>query len=118
MTVLSVADSVFSRLTSAVTSTRSPDFSGSNGISMSDRKSTRLNSRHLVISYAVFCLKKKPSHQTAPSTPPTPEYAAKPPPSSATSEPEYHHDPSATPAPTAAASPQSAAPPDQTPVSA
>src|SRR5256885_9864636 len=29
-----------------------------------DRKSTRLNSSHLVISYAVFCLKKK-------STPPT-----------------------------------------------
>src|SRR2546426_5806228 len=29
-----------------------------------DRKSTRLNSSHLVISYAVFCLKKKkPSHQ-------------------------------------------------------
>src|SRR5256885_3902374 len=30
-----------------------------------DRKSTRLNSSHLVISYAVFCLKKKkttPSH--------------------------------------------------------
>src|SRR5205807_7148827 len=26
---------------------------------MSDRKSTRLNSSHLVISYAVFCLKKK-----------------------------------------------------------
>src|SRR5256885_9243108 len=25
----------------------------------SDRKSTRLNSSHLVISYAVFCLKKK-----------------------------------------------------------
>src|SRR5256885_8219361 len=24
-----------------------------------DRKSTRLNSRHLVISYAVFCLEKK-----------------------------------------------------------
>src|ERR1022692_5055427 len=24
-----------------------------------DRKSTRLNSRHLVISYAVFCLKKR-----------------------------------------------------------
>ena len=24
-----------------------------------DRKSTRLNSSHLVISYAVFCLKKK-----------------------------------------------------------
>src|SRR5256885_11432795 len=26
---------------------------------ISDRKSTRLNSSHLVISYAVFCLKKK-----------------------------------------------------------
>src|SRR5256885_10774190 len=27
-----------------------------------DRKSTRLNSSHLVISYAVFCLKKKKAH--------------------------------------------------------
>src|SRR2546426_1850578 len=27
--------------------------------SQGDRKSTRLNSSHLVISYAVFCLKKK-----------------------------------------------------------
>src|SRR5256885_10791805 len=27
-----------------------------------DRKSTRLNSSHLVISYAVFCLKKKNRH--------------------------------------------------------
>src|SRR5256885_3095711 len=27
--------------------------------SLTDRKSTRLNSSHLVISYAVFCLKKK-----------------------------------------------------------
>src|SRR2546426_9250678 len=26
---------------------------------VADRKSTRLNSSHLVISYAVFCLKKK-----------------------------------------------------------
>src|SRR2546426_3344455 len=30
-----------------------------------DRKSTRLNSSHLVISYAVFCLKKKKSRRTA-----------------------------------------------------
>src|SRR5256885_9476238 len=32
-----------------------------------DRKSTRLNSSHLVISYAVFCLKKKTTstHDTA-----------------------------------------------------
>src|SRR5256885_13123594 len=29
-----------------------------------DRKSTRLNSSHLVISYAVFCLKKKNSIHT------------------------------------------------------
>src|SRR5436190_4658754 len=27
-----------------------------------DRKSTRLNSSHTVISYAVFCLKKKKNH--------------------------------------------------------
>src|SRR5256885_5958432 len=35
---------------------------------MADRKSTRLNSSHLVISYAVFCLKKKktPSPHTHP----------------------------------------------------
>src|SRR5256885_6571848 len=34
-----------------------------------DRKSTRLNSSHLVISYAVFCLKKKKSsNQPQPST--------------------------------------------------
>src|SRR6266446_5714625 len=31
--------------------------------SASDRKSTRLNSSHLVISYAVFCLKKKTSRR-------------------------------------------------------
>src|SRR2546427_1357451 len=29
-----------------------------------DRKSTRLNSSHSQISYAVFCLKKKTSHRT------------------------------------------------------
>src|SRR3989454_9282389 len=31
-----------------------------------DRKSTRLNSSHLVISYAVFCLKKKKKKQDRP----------------------------------------------------
>src|SRR3989454_3750946 len=30
-----------------------------------DRKSTRLNSSHLVISYAVFCLKKKKKQHNA-----------------------------------------------------
>src|SRR5256885_10966033 len=34
-------------------------------LASADRKSTRLNSSHLVISYAVFCLKKK----KLPSTP-------------------------------------------------
>src|SRR5436190_18210448 len=29
------------------------------GVQVADRKSTRLNSSHTVISYAVFCLKKK-----------------------------------------------------------
>src|SRR2546426_4693047 len=36
----------------------------------SDRKSTRLNSSHLVISYAVFCLKKKNVSTASPATPP------------------------------------------------
>src|SRR5438477_5746424 len=31
-----------------------------------DRKSTRLNSSHMSISYAVFCLKKKKTTQRAP----------------------------------------------------
>src|SRR5690606_40272518 len=30
-----------------------------------DRKSTRLNSSHVKISYAVFCLKKKTTHRRA-----------------------------------------------------
>src|SRR2546426_2881285 len=33
-----------------------------------DRKSTRLNSSHLVISYAVFCLKKKSKRQVQSET--------------------------------------------------
>src|SRR2546426_1439881 len=36
----------------------------SRAVSPQDRKSTRLNSSHLVISYAVFCLKKKKSNQS------------------------------------------------------
>src|SRR5256885_13146080 len=42
------ASSTFSRQTSVPRASRNRD-----------RKSTRLNSSHLVISYAVFCLKKK-----------------------------------------------------------
>src|SRR5690554_7630291 len=33
-----------------------------------DRKSTRLNSSHVRISYAVFCLKKKKKQKTRPKT--------------------------------------------------
>src|SRR5256885_9822915 len=38
---------------------RAPARSRIRTIFFTDRKSTRLNSSHLVISYAVFCLKKK-----------------------------------------------------------
>src|SRR5256885_3123288 len=48
-----------------------------------DRKSTRLNSSHLVISYAVFCLKKKkppaPPHPPPQRRPPHPAPLAPPP---------------------------------------
>src|SRR5437870_10424631 len=33
---------------------------------VADRKSTRLNSNHVAISYAVFCLKKKTKRSTRP----------------------------------------------------
>src|SRR5258708_20661608 len=42
------------------------------GIRFGDRKSTRLNSSHQIISYAVFCLKKKKQqvhHRALPSPP-------------------------------------------------
>src|SRR5438034_4747687 len=35
------------------------------GVVIRDRKSTRLNSSHTVISYAVFCLKKKRQYSSA-----------------------------------------------------
>src|SRR5206468_9945087 len=41
-----------------------PDKSGLPSASLIDRKSTRLNSSHDQISYAVFCLKKKKKKQT------------------------------------------------------
>src|SRR5437879_10466066 len=37
------------------------------GIDETDRKSTRLNSSHRCISYAVFCLKKKKRERSRPS---------------------------------------------------
>src|SRR2546429_4581966 len=38
---------------------------GASLLGRADRKSTRLNSSHGYISYAVFCLKKKNSHSAA-----------------------------------------------------
>src|SRR5256885_12293268 len=45
--------------TSHVTVADELDARASGADAVQDRKSTRLNSSHLVISYAVFCLKKK-----------------------------------------------------------
>src|SRR5690606_17735212 len=39
-----------------------------NPAALADRKSTRLNSSHVKISYAVFCLKKKKRHTTQRNT--------------------------------------------------
>src|SRR5438874_9021871 len=39
------------------------------GLGVEDRKSTRLNSSHVEISYAVFCLKKKNHLNTCPLFP-------------------------------------------------
>src|SRR5205085_6842811 len=41
-----------------------------------DRKSTRLNSSHSQISYAVFCLKKKKTHTNIPQPSPIRAYSA------------------------------------------
>src|SRR5260221_9943562 len=43
-----------------------------------DRKSTRLNSSHTVISYAVFCLKKKNAGRAAPTAGPARTHAQLP----------------------------------------
>src|SRR5256885_7211112 len=45
----------------------SHELSGDADFLQTDRKSTRLNSSHLVISYAVFCLKKKNTINSASS---------------------------------------------------
>src|SRR3989442_11015271 len=42
-----------------------PQFNGQTWVASLDRKSTRLNSRHVPISYAGFCLKKKKNVRNA-----------------------------------------------------
>src|SRR5256885_2965211 len=49
----------------SVSTTRISNKRGPSAFRTSDRKSTRLNSSHLVISYAVFCLKKKNLDQSS-----------------------------------------------------
>src|SRR5207249_9932344 len=52
---------------------------GGRSRSATDRKSTRLNSSHVSISYAVFCLKKKRVHPACHSqhhAPPSPPFVA------------------------------------------
>src|SRR5256885_5493458 len=60
------SDDAFSEIAAE---TRAPDESAEasdEAVFVQDRKSTRLNSSHLVISYAVFCLKKKKEHKYFP----------------------------------------------------
>src|SRR3712207_8475864 len=54
------ATPTFARARSGMPGTRR----GGRGPTAQDRKSTRLNSSHANISYAVFCLKKKKHHYT------------------------------------------------------
>src|SRR5690625_2398897 len=58
-----VAEPIERQLTAVDHVTSTSSNSGSNfsmiNLEMEDRKSTRLNSSHVAISYAVFCLKKK-----------------------------------------------------------
>src|SRR3712207_7570275 len=63
MAAYTIADEVVRRVTSnlydlVVVNFANGDMVGHTGV-LEDRKSTRLNSSHANISYAVFCLKKK-----------------------------------------------------------
>src|SRR2546430_2145571 len=76
-----------------------------------DRKSTRLNSSHSQISYAVFCLKKK---KHPPNPPPAPPPPPPPPPHSATpalAHPRPAPSPAPPPPPPTAPAPSPAHPP-------
>src|SRR5690625_5995344 len=57
--------SAFSSASSLSEEELSSAFSVSSSESVVDRKSTRLNSSHVAISYAVFCLKKKTHTETS-----------------------------------------------------
>src|SRR5260221_10350865 len=57
--LLSNDDRATTRLGRPLRPRRHPEKSPNSHLPRRDRKSTRLNSSHTVISYAVFCLKKK-----------------------------------------------------------
>src|SRR5690554_3082878 len=57
--VVDLIDEKGSRVERATSPTVTQDSAGKRDIVVVDRKSTRLNSSHVRISYAVFCLKKK-----------------------------------------------------------
>src|SRR2546430_7859010 len=63
-TQFTITDTDTSHYPSFVPNGRSVTVTEPNG--SRDRKSTRLNSSHSQISYAVFCLKKKKCHKSAP----------------------------------------------------
>src|SRR5690606_41014475 len=54
-----ITSSVASRPSPTTATVTVPPLTNSPNSTCSDRKSTRLNSSHVKISYAVFCLKKK-----------------------------------------------------------
>src|SRR5262245_66189993 len=63
-TTRSTSTAPYSRATTPRARTRSPSNPDAVRRGAKDRKSTRLNSSHLGISYAVFCLKKKKQNGT------------------------------------------------------
>src|SRR5947209_13129800 len=78
--ISAVAGSAFSRFSASNPSIRGIITSRSTR-SGRDRKSTRLNSSHANISYAVFCFKKKNQQQHRPAQYQQPHYTS-----------HYHHD--------------------------
>src|SRR5256886_11429612 len=68
---------------------------GTDAHGRADRKSTRLNSSHSQISYAVFCLKKKKQHSTSHNR--TPNIARRHTISSARPQSNVHHSRSSPP---------------------
>src|SRR5205807_3496150 len=64
--LLNLFDSVFDVLKPTETAGGLSESAIDELIAARDRKSTRLNSSHLVISYAVFCLKKKKAESRDP----------------------------------------------------